>query len=86
MQSVPDKPAIDYPCTWEWRVIGGDSDQLRRAVAEVLGQRPYALREANRSPAGRWLSMSLELDVASEGDRNQIHQALAGHRFVRLLL
>lgn len=86
MQPLTGKPIIEYPCSWEWRIIGSDPDHMRAAVAEVLEERDYTLEEANRSRAGRWLSMSLELEVASEQDRNHIHRALTGHRWIRMAL
>ncbi|MFW5875854.1 MAG: DUF493 domain-containing protein [Myxococcota bacterium] len=86
MEPLTGKPVIEYPCAWEWRVIGSDPDQVKAAVAEVLAEREHTLRSANRSPKGRWLSMSLELEVQSEADRDAIHRALTGHRWIRLAL
>ncbi|MFW6052088.1 MAG: DUF493 domain-containing protein [Myxococcota bacterium] len=86
MQTLAGKPIVEYPCSWQWRIIGTDPDRLRSAVAEVVTDRDFVLHEANRSPAGRWLSMHLELEVASERDRNDIHRALTGHRWIRLAL
>lgn len=86
MQQLSGKPVVDYPCAWEYRIIGADAEDMRAAVAAVLGSRSYTLREANQSRSGRWRSMSLELVVQSEEDRNTIHRELTAHRWIRLAL
>jgi uncharacterized protein len=86
LQPLSGKPVIEYPCPWEYRIIGSDPDQMRAAVGEVLDGRDHTLREANHSRSGRWLSMSLELVVHSEEDRNDLHRALTGHRWIRMAL
>lgn len=86
MARFPERPLIEYPCEWEYRVIGSDREQIRAAVAEVMGDATYSLTDANRSREGRWLSMSLQVVVASEERRDAIHKALHEHRSIRFVL
>jgi uncharacterized protein len=86
LQHLSGKPVVEYPCPWEYRIIGGSPEDMRAAVAEVLGERSYTLHEANQSSSGRWRSMSLELVVHSEEERNAIHRDLTAHRWIRLAL
>lgn len=81
-----DKPRIDYPCRWEYRVIGADAEAMREAVAEVLGKEDYRLSEGKTSPAGRWRSLSLELEVVNEAHRHEVHRVLREHPAVRMVL
>lgn len=87
MPTLPDRPLIEYPCEWEYRIIGSDLDQIRAAVLEIMGsEEGYSLTPANRSREGRWLSMSLTLVVPSEERRDAIHKALQEHRSIRFVL
>jgi len=81
-----DKPRIDYPCRWSYRVIGADEAEMRAAVAEVLGDEDYRLSEGNTSPAGRWRSLELELEVVNEAHRLEVHRVLREHPAVRMVL
>ena len=33
---------LDYPCEWEYRVIGSEPDALEQAVKDVMGARVVA--------------------------------------------
>lgn len=81
-----ERPVIDYPCRWEYRVIGADAGAMGQAVAEVLGREKYTLTEGKRSPAGRWLSLSLQLEVISDSHRHAVHHALREHPAIRMVL
>ncbi|CAK8715560.1 hypothetical protein GCAAIG_04960 [Candidatus Electronema halotolerans] len=77
---------IAYPCVWQYKVIGMNQQILQAAVAELLGDRPYSLSASKKSGAGRYLSMNLEVTVASDEGRQVLHRALAGHPAVKAVL
>lgn len=80
----PDRPLIDYPCEWEYRVIGTDAVEIRSLVASIVGDRRHSLREGNRS--GKFLSLVLELVVETEEQRDGIYRQLSQHAAVRIVL
>lgn len=80
----PGRPLIDYPCEWEYRVIGTDADEIRSAVASIIGDRRHSLRDGNRR--GRFLSLVLELVVETEAQRDGIYRQLCQHAAVRIVL
>jgi putative lipoic acid-binding regulatory protein len=84
MDPSSDRPLIDYPCEWEYRVIGIDPDEIRAAIHEVVGDMDHQLREANRS--GKYLSMSLTLMVEDEAHRDALFQALNAKPKVRMVI
>ncbi len=86
LNSCQNKAEIDYPCGWEFKVIGGSSSRLTEAVAGVMAQRDYLLTPSRSSSSGKYLSFTLETVVADEGDRNAIYAALKAHPDIRMVL
>lgn len=85
-QTDSRRPRIDYPCLWQYRIIGESRTEIGRAVAEHIGNRPHSLTPANVSSGGRYVSMSLEVTVHSDEQRLAIYHRLAGHPAVRVVL
>lgn len=79
-----DKPRIDYPCVWEYRVIGTDTEALQLAIREVIGAAEHSLKPGNRN--GKFLSLSLEIEVRDEAERNRIHREIGAQAVVRMVL
>ena len=85
--SEPDrKPVIEYPCNWDYRVIGEDEHKLRIAVAGIAGNVPYMLTRGNISKKARYLSLQLTIEVRDENERNQLFESLSQHEDVKYVL
>lgn len=80
------KAQIDYPCVWQYKLIGTNREAIQAAVSSRLGDAPYSFSESRRSSAGSYLSMNLEVTVESDEERQALHQFFAGHPAVRLVL
>jgi uncharacterized protein len=80
------RPEIDYPCDWSYQVIGPDEQELRRAVAEVIGDAPHTLKSGNTSKGGKYLSLGLEVRVVDEQQRLRIFELLSAHAAVKFVL
>ncbi|MDD3618236.1 MAG: DUF493 domain-containing protein [Desulfobulbaceae bacterium] len=80
------KPRIDYPCLWQYRIIGESKVAIRKAVEEYVRLQPFSLTPANVSSGGRYVSMNLELTVHGEEQRLALYRLLAGHPAVRVVL
>ena len=81
-----DKPQIDYPCPWEYRIIGQDAAKLRQAVAAVLGTRQYSIRPSHESSSGKYVSLSVETIVPDEAYRLDTFESLRSHVDIRMVL
>ncbi len=79
----PDQSLIEYPCSWEYRIIGTAEADIRRAVAVVVDGE-HSLRRANQK--GKFLSMSLELVVADQETRDSIHSRLGAQPGIRMVM
>ena len=80
------KPKIDYPCPWLFKVIGFDRNEMEEAIGEVVGDVPFSVTASMSSSSGKYQSVNLETEVASEKDRDRIYQELSSHRSVKVVL
>ena len=39
-----ERPDIEYPCNWEFRIIGADEAGLREAIAGIVGNQNHEIR------------------------------------------
>ena len=92
--SKPDKPTIEYPAPWGYKVIGTDESAVRAAVQECLdaslardtGDREFELGLSRESKGGKYLSLSLNVVVVSEAERDGIFRALKDHPDVLMVM
>ena len=80
------KLELDYPCPWEYRVIGGDETTLRAAIGEVMGERAYEVETGGASAGGKWLTMIVTLEVVDEKERLALYEGLRSHDAVKIVL
>ncbi len=81
-----DKPALEYPLTWNYRLIGAVEEHLRAALVAVLGSRDHRVKPGNRSANGRYCSIELELTVESDADRHALFELLRAQSAVVYVL
>lgn len=81
-----ERPEIDYPTAWTYRIICAEEDPVRRAVIVLMGGLEHTLVEVHVSSAGRYRSLQLELEVRDEAHRNEVFRALTGMPGVRMVI
>ncbi len=80
------KPQIDYPCVWQYKLIGRDRNALLDAVNHCVKESPVSITDSNASSSGKFISISLEVTVPDEQRRLQIYRELAEHSAVKVVL
>lgn len=80
------RPAIDYPVSWKYTVIGIDRTLLEVAVSSVIGERSHQIKLSNVSKSGRYTSLRLELIVLNEAERLDIFHQLNQHPAITFVL
>lgn len=80
------QPEIQYPCHWQYRLIGENETAMRAALAASLDLERCILSVGNRSSGGRYLSLQVELIVASEEERLGLYSKLAAHPDIKMVL
>ncbi len=77
---------LQYPCLWVYKIIGPDADEMQRAIAEIIRDRPYKVSPSRSSKTDKYHCLNVELSVESESQRTALYEALKAHRAVKLVL
>ena len=88
------KPVVEYPCPWGYKVIGLDEDSMRGAVKQCLdtclnqnsGDREFELGQSRTSKGGKYVSLSLNLRVQDEAERDAIFTALTSRPEIMMVI
>jgi putative lipoic acid-binding regulatory protein len=86
INSCKRKLKLEYPCKWEYKVIGLDARSVQDAIAEVIQGREYLVTLSKRSSSGKYQSINLEMVVHSDEDRKANLDALQNHAAIRMVL
>lgn len=89
-----ERPDIEYPCPWDYKIIGTCEDTLRGAIRDCLasalnhasGEREFELGMSRISEGGKFVSLRLNLMVLDEAERNSIFASLAAHPEIRIVI
>ena len=80
------KPEIQYPCRWQYRLIGEERTAIIAAVSAVTDITVCVISEGNVSSGGRYLSLSVEMTVNDEAERLRLYQRFAADPAIRVVL
>ena len=81
-----EKLQLEYPCEWNYKIIGFNQDGIQSAISEIIATKPYRVTFSNKSKKGKYLSLSLDLTVESEAERNAIYTALKNRPEIKMVL
>lgn len=80
------KPKIDYPCTWQYKIIGESKTDITRVVDTAVQYQPYVLTDSNVSSSGRYISMNLELTVENDEQRLALYRIMGADPAIKVIL
>lgn len=80
------KLQLDYPCTWIYKIIGMDPNEMKNAVHEIIQDRSCKISLSRQSETAKYISLNVELTVESESHRTDLYEALKAHRAFKLIL
>lgn len=80
------KLELTYPCNWCYKVIASEKEALQKAIHDVIEEREHSLTHSNKSKAGKYTSMNLDILVHNEDDRTFIFEALKRHQDIKMVL
>ena len=80
------KPEIQYPCRWQFRLIGESREAILNAIQASVDIAACKIPEGNASSHGRYLSLNLELTVNDEAERLRLYQVFSKHPAIRIVL
>ncbi len=80
------KPDIDYPCIWEYKVIGTDEEKLRAVIFAACAPEVPAISLSNVSSRGTYYSLNAVLQVKDEEMRLRIFTYLKNSPDVKIVI
>ena len=81
-----ERPEIEYPCEWGYKIIGRDKTALQAVISDIVGDRAYTTRGGNSSSKGKFHSLNMRCKVESEKDRDTIFKAFQDHADVKMVI
>lgn len=79
------RPQIDYPCEWEYRVIGENEDKIKEIVKNTI-KKSYSIEIKNKSSKGKFTSFHVKTIVNDEKERNDIYSKLSGYGEIKMVI
>ena len=80
------KPKIDYPCPWQYKIIGESKVDICRVVEAAVQEQAYVLTDSNVSSSGRYISMNLDVTVQDEEQRIALYRIMGDDPTIKVIL
>lgn len=71
-----NRPKINYPCFWKYKIIISKDEKIENIVALVTKQKEYKLEFSNLSSNGKYQSHNLSVFVLNDKERLDIFNKL----------
>lgn len=81
-----ERPEIEYPCTWVYKVIGEDCTLLKDVITSSCAPVEVSITHSQVSSKGKYHSLNAELIVSSEEVRLGIYETLKSSPVVKIVL
>ena len=81
-----EKLVLDYPCSWEYKLVVLEHINIKTTVTEVISNREHKVKESKVSSKGKYKSYTLEMLVHNEDDRKEIYKMLGDHSHIKMVL
>jgi uncharacterized protein len=86
MEHKNNRPEINYPTNWDYKIIGSDVDEMIRAVESIVINLVYEISASNISKSANYFSLNVSVDVPSEIVRDIIFQKLTEHPAIKFVI
>lgn len=84
--SCKQKPEIDYPCKWLYKVIGEEKEAIRAAVYHICSGKDITYSYSHSSSGGKYHSFNVEVEVKNEEERLSIYNLLNNHAAIKVVM
>lgn len=81
-----DKPKIEYPTQWGFKLIGRDKEALLRCIKEAMGDKEHLCSFGNASKTGKFHSYNASCVVESQEERDRIFKYCQEHHDVDMVI
>ena len=81
-----NRPEIQYPINWQYKVIGTNLDEMIAAVEEAAGNLKYEITPSNVSENSKYYSVNFSVIVISEAVRDMIYKKLTSSEYINIVI
>ena len=81
-----ERPDIEYPTNWGFKLIGRDKDKLLACIKEAMGEKEHLCSLGNASRTGKFHSYNASCTVDTEEERNKIFKYFEDHNDVDMVI
>jgi putative lipoic acid-binding regulatory protein len=81
-----NRPEIQYPTNWRYKVIGTNLDEMISAIEEVAGNLAYEITPSNVSESSKYYSVNFSVVVSSEAVRDMIYEKLSSNEHIKIVM
>lgn len=81
-----EKPQIEYPTQWGFKIIGRDKEALVSCIKEVMGEKEHLCSPGNQSRTGKFTTYNASCTVESEEERDKLFQCFKDHGDVKWVM
>ena len=86
IDSNSDRPEIQYPTNWQYKVIGTNLDEMISAVEKAAGNLEYKITPSNISKNSKYFSVNFSVVVTSEAVRDMIYGKLTSNEHIKIVM
>ncbi len=79
-----DRPNIEYPCMWGFRIIGEDKDKMKQAIKECIDNQECKVEDGNSN--NKYSSLKFQAYCMNEEERNEFFKRLQNHKDIKFVL
>ncbi|MEO1953254.1 MAG: DUF493 domain-containing protein [Campylobacterales bacterium] len=84
--NTTQKPQIEYPTRWGFKLIGKDKDRLKKCIAEILQEKEHICNIGNTSKNGKFHSYNASCIVENQAERDKIFKCFQEHPDVKMVI
>ena len=85
-QKSSERPEIEYPCNWVYKVIGEDCSLVKEVIISACAPLEVKISYSHSSSKGKYHSFNAELEVPDEEVRLDIYEILKGSPAIKIIL
>jgi putative lipoic acid-binding regulatory protein len=88
-KETQERPEINYPTNWGFKLIGRDKDALLTCIKEIMkevGEKEHICSLGNASKTGKFHSYNASCIVDTEEERNKIFKYFEDHDDVEMVI
>jgi putative lipoic acid-binding regulatory protein len=81
-----EKPQIEYPTRWGFKLVGKNKEALHACIKEVMGEKEHLCSTGNVSKNGKFHSYNASCTVESQEERDRLFKCFQEHDDVKMVI